>query len=89
MLFYYTQVIFYFTKGKFSSSSSSKYAAIENLSELRRAIAAAILKRVQASFEAIQRRGLNQAVGQLVPMFCHLVREEFMSYRYEMTKIVS
>ena len=34
--------------------SSSKYAAIESLSELRRAIAAVVLKEVQTSFETIQ-----------------------------------
>ena len=54
-----------------------------------RAISAAILKGVQTSFETIQRMGLNQGVWQLYPMFCHLHREEFVSYRYEMTKIVS
>ena len=64
-------------------------SVIEDLSVLRRAIAAAILIRVQTRFETIQRWGLNHAVGQLVPTFCHLVCVEFMSYHYEMTKIIS
>ena len=44
-----------------SFSSSGKYAGIEDLTVLRRAMADAFLKRVQ--------HFLNYAIGQLVPIF--------------------
>ena len=49
--------------------------AKDDLSELRRAIAAAILKGVETGFEAVQRKDLNHAVGQLFSVFCHKINE--------------
>ena len=71
-----------------SDDSDKANAAIVELSEPRRAIAAASHIVIEKFFKRIQVMCVYNNVWQLIPMFCDSVRKEVVSHSYEVTIII-